>query len=306
MEINVITSNISADFLRPLGVPPWDERKDLYAQTLRHASPDILGFQEVTPCQFAFLQGQLPEFTALTVSPTSPDPALLAVWQAKYGSFGFDTIPSPYEIILFYRTEQFTHSATGHWWLSPTPERLSIGFGNTAPRVVLWACLVHRASGQNFYIFNTHLDHRCIWPMVHVCRAHFGAFIVEGIPLIFMGDLNFNPSDSHYRQLAADGWRDSQNVSTTPDCPTVLYNRHDAPSGRIDHILYRGDRLQPQTWTRLGSPDPGQRLSDHDPVAVQFSISSVIRGALHLPKTASLAVSQTSPDKPPHLFCHCS
>jgi hypothetical protein len=101
MEMSLITANVSADFLTPPDVPPWDERKQLFAQPLRHAAPDILGLQEVTPRQFAFWQAQLPEFTALTVSPSNPDPVLLAAWRAKYGAFGFDTIPSPFEIILF-------------------------------------------------------------------------------------------------------------------------------------------------------------------------------------------------------------
>jgi endonuclease/exonuclease/phosphatase family metal-dependent hydrolase len=271
-EINVITSNVSADFLTPPGVPPWDERKDLYAHVLRDAMPDILSLQEVSPRQFAFWQAQLPEFTALTVSPTNPDPDMLVAWRAKYGSFGFDAIPSPYEIILFYRTKLFEQHATGHWWLSPTPDRVSIGFGNSAPRVVLWVYLVHRASGQGLYIFNTHLDHRCIQPMVEVCREQFVAFTAAGVPLMFMGDLNFNPDDPNYRQLAADGWRDSHSACARADCPTFLYNRPDLPSGRIDHIFHRGDGLTPQAWARLTSPDPNRRLSDHDPVCVRFHI----------------------------------
>jgi endonuclease/exonuclease/phosphatase family metal-dependent hydrolase len=270
MEMKIITSNVSADFLTPPGVPPWEERKELYAQVLRHAAPDILGFQEVTPRQFAFWQAQLPQFTALTISPSNPDPALLAVWQAKYGRLGFDAIPSPYEIVLFYRTELFEQRATGHWWLSPTPDRISIGFGNSAPRVVLWACLVHRASGSSFYIFNTHLDHRCIQPMVELCRERFIAFSAAGVPLIFIGDLNFNPDDLNYSQLAADGWRDSHSACAQEDCPTFLYNQPDVPSGRIDHILYRGDGLKPQAWMRLNSPDTNRHLSDHDPVCVRF------------------------------------
>ncbi len=44
------------------------------------------------------------------------------------------------------------------------------------------------------------------------------------------------------------------------------------PGGRIDHILYRSSGLLPQLWTRLVSPHPTQRLSDHDPVLVQFAV----------------------------------
>jgi len=34
MEISIITSNISADFLNPPGVPSWDERKQKYIDVL--------------------------------------------------------------------------------------------------------------------------------------------------------------------------------------------------------------------------------------------------------------------------------
>jgi endonuclease/exonuclease/phosphatase (EEP) superfamily protein YafD len=43
------------------------------------------------------------------------------------------------------------------------------------------------------------------------------------------------------------------------------------PAGRIDHVLYRGQGLVPVAWARLISPDSDRRLSDHDPVHVQFN-----------------------------------
>ena len=271
-SLRVITSNISAAFLNPPGVPPWDERKLLYVQALRQVEPTLIGLQEVTPSQLGFLEQQLPEYTPLGVSPTNPDPALLPIWQAKYGRFGLDSLPDPYEIILFYHTEKYEQLATSHWWLSPTPERPSIGFGNTAPRVVLWAHLRERTSGRDLFVFNTHIDHRCTHPMVDLCRAKLAPFIGQGAPIIFMGDLNFNPADANYRLLMEDGWRDSHPATTDREAATFLYDQPDVPGGRIDHIFYRGDNLQATNWMRLLSSDPQRRLSDHDPVCVQFSL----------------------------------
>jgi endonuclease/exonuclease/phosphatase family metal-dependent hydrolase len=272
MEISVITSNVSADFLTPSGVPTWEDRKWLYVQVLRDADPSLIGLQEVTPRQLQFLQAQLPEFTALTVPVTNPDPDLLATWQAKYARFGLPQIPSPYEIILFYRTDLLEPRATGHWWLSPTPDRPSIGFGNTAPRVMLWAHLRHRVSSHELLIVNTHIDHRCPRAMVDLCREKFAVCATPAASLIFMGDLNFNPSDSNYALLIHDGWRDSHEATAAPDSATFLYNLPDIPGGRLDHILYRGDGLTPRTWARLVSPDPERRVSDHDPVHARFSV----------------------------------
>ena len=272
MKLSIITSNISADFLSPPGVPEWEERKQPYAAVLRIAEPDIIGLQEVSPRQLQFLQMQFPEFTALTVPVNNPAPDLLAAWQAKYQQVGFPEIPSPYEIILFYRTDTFNLLSSGHWWLSPTPDVPSIGFGNTAPRVVLWAHLHHLASNQEFVIFNTHIDHRCTSAMIELCRKKFAEFAEEYSSLVLIGDLNFNETDTNYGLLVSDGWSDSHQAAHEADSSTFLYNRPDTPGGRIDHILYRSKEFTPTTWKRLLPPASSERISDHDPVHVEFQI----------------------------------
>lgn len=85
-------------------------------------------------------------------------------------------------------------------------------------------------------------------------------------PLILIGDLNFNPGDANYALLINGGWRDSYDATAAPNPATFLYDLPDIPGGRIDPILYRGDGLTALAWTRLSSPDPERRLSDHDPV----------------------------------------
>lgn len=271
--ISVITCNVSAEFLNPPGVPAWEERKGLLARVLQQPRATLIGLQEVTPGQLQFLCEQLPEFTALTVPVTHPTAELLSAWKAKYARYGLPEIPSPYEIVLFYRTDTLELLKTGHWWLSPTSERPSIGFGNVAPRVVLWAYLQVRNSSQKFLVFNTHIDRRCIPAMLEVCREHFATFAPYQRPLLFIGDLNVNPSNSDFQVLLHDGWRDSYEVALAPNADTFLYTLPDIPGGRIDHILYRGDGVVPRAWMRLISPDLGQRVSDHDPVYAEFDLT---------------------------------
>lgn len=272
MKISIVTSNISADFLTPPGVPAWDERKALVVGALRVAQPNLIALQEVTPRQLHFLQEQLPQFTPLTVPVIDPDPDLLAAWQAKYARYGLPQIPDPYENVLFYHTDTFALVASDYWWLSPTPHRPSIGFGNVAPRAVLWAHLRHIASDQEFLVFTTHIDHRCTQAMVELCRSRLAVFSEQGLPQILAGDLNFNPNDANYARLLADGWCDAHTATTAVEAPTMLYDLPELmPAGRIDHVLYRGSGLVPISWARLVSPDPDRRLSDHDPVQVQFN-----------------------------------
>jgi len=274
MEISIITSNIPADFLSPLGVPTWDKRKQQYLQVVRDADPDVIGFQEVTPRQLQYLQEQLPEFSLLSVPVIDPDPVLVTTWQTNYAKYGLDQIPNPYELILFYRNDLFEPFANGHWWLSPTPDRPSIGFGNIAPRVVLWAHFHHFASKRHFLIFNTHIDHRCTRAMLGLFREKFASFYSCADGCIFMGDLNVNPNDVEYKLLIHDGWRDSHEAAPDTQSTTFISNHPGIPGRRIDHILYHGDGLNPRMWNRLLSPETKRRISDHDPVHVIFNVTS--------------------------------
>ena len=108
MEISIVTSNISADFLRPPGVPSWDERRQTYVDVLFQANPDIIGLQEVTPRQLQFLQTQLSQFAALTVPVSNPTEELKAAWQAKYEEVGLPQIPSPLKSFSFTELTHLT------------------------------------------------------------------------------------------------------------------------------------------------------------------------------------------------------
>jgi len=286
MKVSIITSNVSADFLDPPGVPAnvsadvldppsvptWEERKLLFVDVLLRAEPDIIGLQEVMPRQLQFLQKQFSEFSALTVPISNPTPDLLAAWQAKYEKLGFPEIPSLHEIILFYRKDTFDLLSIGHWWLSPTPDIPSIGFGNIAPRVVLWAHFHHTASNKEFVIFNTHIDHRSTTSMVDLCRKKFSVFAEQYPSLFLIGDLNFNEQDTNYDLLITDGWSDSYQAAHETDSSTFLYNLPGIPHGRIDHILYRSKEFTPKIWKRLLPTVSNQRISDHDPVYVEFQV----------------------------------
>jgi endonuclease/exonuclease/phosphatase family metal-dependent hydrolase len=273
MQLTAITANISADFLAPPGVPLWDARKALLVRALADAAPDIVGLQEVTSRQYAYLHTHLPGFTACTVEPVKPTTELIDTWRAKYARFGFDTLPSPYEIVTFVRSDTFICEASGHRWLSPTPERPSLGFGNSAPRVVLWVRVRHRATNHALLIFNTHLDHRCLAPMVAVLQRHVVDFRAEPNTRLLLGDLNLAPEDALFQQLLDDGWQDAFVAPTQGSVSTFLYPDASVPAGRIDHILYQGNAVHPLAWARIESPEPAQRLSDHDPVCVRFSLA---------------------------------
>ena len=89
------------------------------------------------------------------------------------------------------------------------------------------------------------------------------------MPLIFMGDLNINPTQPNFALFLQDGWKDSH--PTGSNAGTFLYENAGVPDGRIDHILYHGP-WNSLAWKRIESPDSEKRLSDHQPVFARLRL----------------------------------
>jgi endonuclease/exonuclease/phosphatase family metal-dependent hydrolase len=267
MDLRIITSNVAADFTSPPGVPSWDERREPYVELLRRAGADVLSLQEVMPKQLRFLRAELAESRVLVVNYIEGEDGEPA--SSELRDLAREEISNPYEIALFYRGDRLKVVECGHWWMSPTPDTPSTGFGNNWPRVLVWSRF-HWEVGD-VIVFATHIDHRCVSEMLDVCRPRFDALADSGIPQIFAGDLNFNPEHDAYASLLSDGWCDSgQNIA--PETSTFLYEMPNVPSGRIDHIFTRGSRLSTHEWSRL-LPAPGDPpVSDHDPVLVRVGL----------------------------------
>jgi endonuclease/exonuclease/phosphatase family metal-dependent hydrolase len=266
MEISLVTFNLSASFLSPPGVPAWNERKSLCLQAMYEAQAGIIGLQEVMVDQFDYFNSHLHEFGTVAVTDTTINDMLLV--QALQKQYGIQTIPSPWEVVLFYRRGEFDQLDWGHWWLSPTPDKPSVGFGNIAPRVVVWVHLKHRALNQQLIVFNTHIDQRCTLTMIRFCIERTAEFSESELPIFFLGDFNITSTDIGYSLLISNGWQDS--CTSEPDAHHATF----MDGRRIDYIFYRGRGVKPQRWTQLYSPDSERRLSDHDPVYASFVISS--------------------------------
>jgi len=271
ISLCVMTFNVLVNIEKKPNVPAWDDRKALCAQVVQEANADLIGLQETSPTQVAFFKKALPNYGAVGAQPlTDKDMAFFDAHVPVFKTLGFKTYT---DAMLFYNKAVFEKLDEGHWWLSPTPDKLSTGFGNTMPRLVVWAHLRNKATGRELFAVNTHFDNTMPSQvkMAKLCHERLKGFESKGLPIIFTGDFNTNQKRGDYATLASDGWRDSylasdkasptgrdSNVATTDD------------DGRIDHIFYYGKGLKPISWERLESPDPAKRLSDHWPVEACF------------------------------------
>ncbi|MBI2423418.1 MAG: endonuclease/exonuclease/phosphatase family protein [Candidatus Hydrogenedentes bacterium] len=266
-DVRVLSFNVKVDFEVDESCPPWDERKDLCAQVVKEARADLVGFQETSPNQLAFFQEVLPDFE--TVGALALTPEEVNWFQTAFPplkAIGFTTYT---DSILMYRRDRFEKLEEGHWWHSPTPEKVSTGFGNVFPRIAVWAKLRDKATKRAFVAVVTHFDATSPAQegMAALSREKLRPFLDAGLPVVFWGDYNADSKDAAYATLTESPWRDA--YAASPLAGPGAKDSNVTTSGwdiRIDHILYAGAGLEATEWRRIESPKAGVNLSDHYPV----------------------------------------
>jgi endonuclease/exonuclease/phosphatase family metal-dependent hydrolase len=118
----------------------WSERRDRVAAIVRDHAPDVLGTQEGLPHQLADLDARLDGYER--------------IGGCRRGDATDEACS------IFYATGRLRALAWGDLWLSDTPGVAgSATWGNRLPRIVTWARFQDKATGREFTVANTHLDH---------------------------------------------------------------------------------------------------------------------------------------------------
>ncbi len=164
------------------GPNTWSERRGAAAEVVRRYAPDVVGTQEGLDDQILDMLHALPAYGYLG--------------QARMG--GRDDEFNA----VFYRKDRFVLLESGDFWLSDTPDVPgSRHWGNYVPRMATWARFRDRATGEPFYVYNSHFDH-----LVPGARRKAAELVTRRFPdsrenVVLMGDLNAVPHGGTYRWL---------------------------------------------------------------------------------------------------------
>lgn len=256
-ELEVMTFNIRYDNVND-GEDRWSERKESVAQLIKFYRPQVIGIQEALESQIEYLDSASSDYTYVGVGRDDG--------QTK-GEF------SP----ILYDSTLLTLRDQGTFWLSPTPDEVSVGWDAALPRVCTYALLERKSDQKLFWVFNTHFDH-----IGEQARLNSAALIVRmskqfnisEAPMFIMGDLNSKPEDGPIK-LLNNNVKDARVNSMSTYGPEGTFFGFDLSAQALDRIDYIfGKGLTFNQYQVIDDRRPNNRhVSDHLPVLISVSLN---------------------------------
>ncbi len=228
----------------------WQYRNDFCCEVIRKRDPDIIGFQEVWEEQFHDLLSRFGDYHwyAMVDEPVGRRPMNS----------------------IFYRAEAFGRISAGAYWLSETPHVAgSSSWDSECVRLANWIRLEDKASGKEFRVVNTHLDHVSQPARENQARliAEDAAGYPEDYPQLLTGDMNSDRRNKAIAILKSGGWVDTYECVHGAGYPGHTAHAFTGPafetdSGKIDWVFMRGDVRADDAQVIRDSKD-GRFPSDH-------------------------------------------
>jgi endonuclease/exonuclease/phosphatase family metal-dependent hydrolase len=238
------------------GEKGWLCRRELVVEVIRESSPLVLGTQEGTQGQLAYLRDHLPQYQI----------------QAS-GRFWDGTCQYP---TLFYRADRLRLLDGGEFWLSRTPMvHRSKDWDSAFPRMMNYGLMEDLESRKSLWIAVTHLDHIGTDARLQQAEIIAGWLGNRPEPQILMGDFNDVPDSAVHHTLTypKTGLRDTWQVlgRSEDEASMTHHNFSGVPQQcRMDWILVsREFRVLDAMIVR--SQREGFYPSDHFPYAAMLT-----------------------------------
>jgi endonuclease/exonuclease/phosphatase family metal-dependent hydrolase len=253
-EVKVMSFNIRLD-VKSDGENWWENRKDKVAGLMKYYGADFIGGQEVQHHQLVYLKEQLSGYDHIGVGRDDGK---------EKGEYS----------CIFYNKEKFVPVKQGTFWLSQTPDTVSMGWDAVCNRVCTWGLFRLGKTKKMIWIFNTHFDH-----MGKLARTESAKLILakmkeltagKNYPVVFMGDLNSKPADEPVSILNTE-LNNARTISAeTPYGPADTWNGfkfNKQPEGCIDYIFTsRFEKLTVRKFATITDSYDMKYPSDHFPV----------------------------------------
>lgn len=255
-QVKVMTFNIRYD-TKDDGINQWANRKEHAAEVVKYHGVDFVGMQEALINQIKDLSAQLPDYA----------------WIGKGRDDGKEAGEfSP----IFYQKNKFTLLKSHTFWLSDSCEKVGFGWDAVCRRVVTYGYFKENKTGKEFYVFNTHFDHKG-----QVARRESAKLVLQKMaeiagkkPAILTGDFNALPTEEPIQIITQESnplhLIDSEKISKTPHYgPYSTFNGfkgEEIPGRHIDYIFVKNG-VKCLNHAAHADAWEGRYPSDHFPVS---------------------------------------
>ncbi|WP_339657248.1 endonuclease/exonuclease/phosphatase family protein [uncultured Maribacter sp.] len=258
-DLSVMTYNIKWDNTNDT-VNNWKDRKSAMVSLLKHYQPSIIGMQEVVNGQLNYLVANLPNFASIGVGREDGKE------KGEYSPILYDT-----KLLKLLKSSTF--------WLSDTPDKISVGWDAALERICTYALFKDLKTNKQFWVFNTHFDHIGV-----VAREKSTLLIVskikelntENLPVVLMGDLNLSPEETPIQYLSQELIDGQLITQKTFYGPTGTFNGFDQDrilKNRIDYIFV--DSFYVLEYIHIDDRmENNKHISDHLPVLAKINIEN--------------------------------
>ena len=238
-----------------VGSHRWYRRAEFFLQNIDIVKPDIFGSQEVQPEQYRFLKNHLSGYGSVI---------------GYRDNKGTRSESCP----IFYNEERFELLDGGIFWLSETPESMSISWKEGGEhRIATFAKLRDKKTDNVIVAINAHPD----WEPVDTCVneikvvAKKGAeMLKEGNKVVVFGDLNADVHTTAGAAILASLDAVLKNAITIANKDYgYTFNGYDLkPHEELDYFFF-SEGAEILTLDKLDKTYNGVFPSDHFPVYVR-------------------------------------
>ena len=223
-----------------------DDRKVRLKQLVEDYSPDLLGTQEVTKKWVGILE---------------------EYFGAEYGMLGHsrdgETATTGEWNMILYKKDRFDLVESGTFWLTDTPDTLSMTEGAKCYRICTWAILYDKVAAREILFCNTHLDHSndTVRGEQAVRLMNFIEQYKGQYPIFLTGDFNTTPGKVPYNTVTA-ALADTHKKAANASEVSGTFHNYLKPEKEIDFCFF-DDALAEALVYRIQSDDYKGYVSDH-------------------------------------------
>lgn len=256
-QMSIMTYNIKLDYPKE-GENSWMNRKPFFINQLKFYEPDVLGVQEAMPNQMKDMDNLLVDYNFVGVGRDDGKD------EGEYSA-------------IFYKADQFEVLESSTFWLSETPEKVSMGWDAVYNRVCTYALFENLKTKKMFWVFNTHLDHIGTEARIESIKLILNKIKLlntQGLPVILMGDFNMEETHESIKYISKS-LNDSKYVARNTFGPSGTFNNfefHKPVTRRIDFIFV-SDHITVNKYAVLSDSKACRYPSDHLPVFADIAFA---------------------------------